>query len=61
MDFSLVEGPDGRPWAHRIDCPEVQAAREADRMVMTLFECQGDPWDLACACHVCLQEGASSD
>ena len=39
-DFSLTEGPDGRPLAHRIDCPVVDKHRKAGRMICTLYGCE---------------------
>jgi len=53
-DIALTEGPDGRPLAHRPDCPVVQQHRAAGRFITTLYDIQGSPADLAC--HSCLKD-----
>lgn len=59
MDYSITQD-DGRLTAHRTDCPEVQAQREAERPIMTLFGCDGAlPMDVK-VCH-CLRDSAKMD
>jgi hypothetical protein len=38
MDITIGSGPDGRPLAHRPDCPDVAVLRAAGEPLMTLFE-----------------------
>lgn len=50
MDYSLTEGEDGHPVAHRPDCPVVQVHRSRNKPIITLFECDIPDWVPRCAC-----------
>jgi hypothetical protein len=53
-DIALTEGPDGKPLAHRLDCPMVNRLRAKGHFIATLFDIQaGIPADLAR--HSCLE------
>lgn len=54
-DIALTEGEDGRPLAHRPDCPVVTAHRAAGKFIATLFDIRSElPADLAQ--HSCLKD-----
>jgi hypothetical protein len=58
MDISITEGRDGKPLAHRPDCPEVADARAQGGMVLTMFECAVGVDDLECSKHGCLAQAS---
>lgn len=40
-DYSLTADDDGRPVAHRVNCPVVQRHRREGKPIMTMYECEG--------------------
>ena len=52
IDISLTEGEDGHVLMHRPDCPMVERHRVEGRPVVTLYDCELMPTEVAR--HDCL-------